>query len=124
MEFTTLERAAIETLLSKSMEGIDVLMAQFAASSVVKREYTGVGFYTTISVPRSVPPVTLTASLQEHLLNGATGLVRDPSLVISFHLWVVEGYLACLEAVELVGGGWPPDESKIEVVGSYIDRAR
>ena len=97
-------------------------MAQFAASSVVKREYTGVGFYTTISVPRSVPPVTLTTSLQEHLLHGATGLVRDPSSVISFHLWVVEGYLTCLEAVSLVADGWPPDESKIEVVGSYIDR--
>jgi hypothetical protein len=122
MEFTKLERAAIETILAKPMEGIDVLRMQFDASSVIKREYTGVGFYTTVSVPRSLPPVTVNAELQDHLIGGASGLVKDPRVVISFHLWVVEGYLKCLEGVTVAGGGWP-DESKIQVFASYYAKS-
>jgi hypothetical protein len=119
MEFTKLERAAIETILSESLESIDVLRAQFAASSVIKRDYTGVGFYTIISVPRSVPPVKETTELRDHLFGGAAGIVgpvEHPRFLISFHLWLDAGYLNTLEGVTLVGEGWP-DESKIEVVG-------
>lgn len=118
MEFTGLERAAIESVLAESVEGIDVLRTQFAASSVVDRDYTGVGFYTTISVPRSIAPAKETGELRDHLFGGATGLVEDPHAIISFHLWLENGYLKCLEGVTVEGDGWP-DESRMRIVGSY-----
>ena len=57
MEFTALERAAIGQILSHPMEGMDILKRQFLVASVSSREYTGVGFYTEILVPASLPPV-------------------------------------------------------------------
>jgi len=119
MEFTKLERAVIQQIIASPIEGVDGLRRQFAASWVVKREYTGVGFYTTISVPESVPPVQESVDLREQLMGGASGLVTsDTDVSISFHLWMRKGYLACLEGVTSQTA-WP-NEEEIEVIASGL----
>jgi len=121
MEFSKLERAAIEQILSKPMNGMDGLRRQFEAASVVKREYTGVGFYTTVSVPSSVPPVEEYVELQEQLQYGAGATIRsDPHEMVAFKLWTNAGYIACLEGVT-TNNFWP-DESEIDVVACRLER--
>jgi len=124
MEFSKLERAVIDLLLSKPMAGTDVLRQQFAAASVTDRDYTGVGFFTKIAVPRSLPPVRLTLELEDHLLYGASGRLKsDPDAGVSFYLRTHEGYLACLEGLRFTDGPWP-DEDDIELVPTYIRRVK
>jgi hypothetical protein len=49
MEFSELERAVIDVILSKPVASIEILRQQFAAASVVDRDYTSRGFYTKIA---------------------------------------------------------------------------
>jgi len=114
LEFTELEHAAVEQILTMSLAGIDAVRRQFEASRVVKREYTGVGFYTDISVPPSIPRIPDDQELREHLIAGAR--VRSaPGELILFQLWITGGYLSCLEATTTKGLSWP-DEQEMEVV--------
>ncbi len=113
VDFSRLERAAIEAILSESVDGMEVLRKQFAAASVLKRDYTGVGFYTTISVPASMPAMPNTRELREALFGGAIARAKsDPEGWVVFHLWDDGGYFACLEGCT-VSDAWP-DEDDIE----------
>jgi hypothetical protein len=113
MEFSRLENAAIETILSKPVDGMEMARTQFAAASVVERDYTSVGFYTTISVPSSVPLMPNTRELRTELFVGAVACPKsDPEGWIHFMLWTSDGYLACLEGCT-VRDSWP-DEDDIE----------
>lgn len=110
MEFSRLEKAAIETILSKPVDGMEVARAQFAAASVVKRDYTGVGFYATMSVPRSVPPMPASKELYDACFDGAGGCPKsDPEGWVLFHLWSDDGYISCLEGYT-VRDSWPPED--------------
>jgi hypothetical protein len=116
MEFSRVERAAIEAILSKPVDGMDVLRAQFATASVVKRDHTGVGFYTTISVPPAVPAMRDSAELREALFAGSAG-----SPGVFFMLWTEAGYLACLEGIT-IHRSWPNDDDIQEIVPCRIAR--
>ncbi|MBN2128455.1 MAG: hypothetical protein JW741_03125 [Sedimentisphaerales bacterium] len=115
MQFSRVERAAIEAILSKSVDGIEIVRTQFAAASVTARDYTGVGFYTTISVPLSVPPMPDNKELRDALFDGAAACAKsDPDGWVFFKLWADGGYLVCLEACT-ASGSWP-NEDDIEDV--------
>ena len=127
MEFSRLEKAAIEAILSKSVDGMEILRQQYAAASPVKRDYTGVGFYTTISVPLSLPPMPSSKELHDALFDGAGGRAKsDPEGWVLFKLWTAGGYLACLEGYT-VRDVWP-NEDDVEEIGPCVmrkvDRAR
>ena len=115
MELTGLERAAIESILACPMDGMDILRRQFASASVVKRDYTGVGFYTQLSVPQSLPSMPKRPELHEAIFHrGAARVKSDPEELILFHLLADKaGYLCQLEAVTTLHD-WP-NESDIEV---------
>jgi hypothetical protein len=117
MDFSRVEEAAIKAILSKSVDGMEVLCQQFAVGSVLKRDYTGVGFYTTISVPASMPAMPHTRELREALFRGAIARAKsDPQGWVVFHLWDEGGYLTCLEGCT-VSDFWP-DEDDIEDFGA------
>lgn len=116
MDFSDLERATIESILVKPVDGMEVVRRQFACASVSKRDYTGVGFFTRLSVPQSVPPVPAgSTELHDALFRGRFARVKsDPEELILFHLYIDDdGYLCQLEAVTTLHD-WP-DESEIEV---------
>lgn len=52
---TGLERAVVNTLLAGKAEVFRVLRQQFSVAQVLKRELTGVGFFTEFSVPPDAP---------------------------------------------------------------------
>jgi hypothetical protein len=121
MDFSRLEKAAIEAILSKSVDGMEVLREQFAAALVLKRDYTGVGFYTTISVPESMPAMPNTKELREALFHGGIARAKsDPEGWVVFHLWDDGGYLACLEGCT-VSDSWPVEDD-IEDFGACAVR--
>jgi hypothetical protein len=62
--FTALERAVVEMLLAGDLPALYALRAQFTASRVAKREFTGVGFFTDFDVPASAPQVSANRSLE------------------------------------------------------------
>lgn len=122
MEFTDLEQAVIRQVLSKPLKGMDTLKRQFEAASVSKREYTGPGFFTTISVPEWLPPAPEDTDLNQQLFAGASATLKsDPGEFISFHVWTEKGYLASLEGIVLKGDSWP-DERDIQVVESMLQK--
>jgi len=111
MEFSALERGVIERILSQPVEGMDVVRKQFTAASVTERDYTGAGFYTTISVPRSVPAVPRNEELVKALRDGITGVASSaPQHAVLFLLWLERGYLSCLEGAT-TDGCWPDERS-------------
>lgn len=122
MEFSKLERAAIEVILSRPPEGMDVLRLQFASASVLRRDYTGVGFFTTIFVPSSVPSRQISGEVHDALFDGALGQPKsDPAGWVHFMLWTDDdGRLASLEGYT-VRDSWPKDDD-IEVVGACETR--
>jgi hypothetical protein len=116
MDWTSLERAAMESVLSQPVEGMDILRRQFACSSVIEREYTGVGFYTTMSVPHSIPPAPNTLAMRRAVFEaGCARVTSDPEELICFHLWLDGGYLCTLEGFTSKRDYWP-NESDIEVI--------
>ena len=120
MEFSRLERAAIEAILSKPLDGMEVVREQFAAATALERDYTGVGFYTKISVPPSIPPIPNSQELRVALFH--TGVARpksDPKGLILFHLWTDGGYLCCLEGVT-VRDAWPNEDDIEDVRPCYV----
>ena len=120
MEFRRLERAAIEAILSKPVDGMEVAREQFAAATVLERDYTGVGFYTKISVPPSIPPMLKTEELHDALVDGAIARPKsDPEGLILFHLWTDVGYLCCLEGVT-VRDAWPSEDDIEDVRPCHV----
>lgn len=116
MDFSRLEKAAIEAILSKPVDGMEIARAQFAVASVMQRDYTGVGFYTTISVPSSVPPLPESRELHDALRDGAGGLPKsDPEGWLLFMLRTDAGYLACLEGWT-VRDSWPNEDDTDRIV--------
>ena len=122
MEFSRVERAAIEAILSKPVDGMEVARAQFAAASVTARDYTGVGFYTTISVPSSVPPMPDSKELHDALFYGAGGRAKsDPQGWVFFILWARKGYLVCLEGCT-VRDSWPNEDDIEDIAPCEVCR--
>ena len=110
MEFSRLEKAAIEAILSQPVDGMEVVRTQFSAASVVKRDYTGVGFFTNISVPSSVPPMPDSKELRDALFHGAGGWPEsDRDGLVMFILWTTDGYISCLEGCT-VRDLWPEED--------------
>jgi hypothetical protein len=113
MEFSRLEKAAIAAILSQHVASMEIVCTQFAAASVVKRDYSSVGFFTEISVPPSVPALPSSKELRDALFYGAMGRAKsDPEGWVHFMLWTDEGYLACLEGYTF-RDAWP-NEDEIE----------
>jgi hypothetical protein len=123
LEFSRLERTAIEAILSKPVNGMEVVRSQFAAASVIKRDCTSVGFYTTISVPASVPAMPDSKELRDVLFAGAGGHARsDPEGWVFFILWTDAGYLTCLEGFT-VREAWPSEDDIGEIGPCEMRRA-
>lgn len=89
------EQRAIEMLLEGDHPVLEVLRVQFSVCSVSDREYTGVGFYTGLSVPESVARVDRPREFA--IDDVCIELERDDNARCGFVLFVREGALACLE---------------------------
>jgi hypothetical protein len=104
--------ATINTLPEESRE---ILFKQFKSAEVVKREFTGVGFYTDYKISREAEPVS-------GLENPLSGLEKD--VFINFEgldvpamcfVWMEGGYIECLECKTFTEN-WPEQIKDFQII--------
>ena len=72
-------------------------MAQIEAARFLKRNWTGVGFFTDIEVARDLPPVNLANLGGVWPINGPHLVSADICDEGDTLLWGAEGYIDCIE---------------------------
>jgi len=102
---TPFEHDAIATILSGDHPVLYALRTQLAKCGVSEREFTGVGFFTSLAVPSDVPSAPVSKRL-------ALGNVHVPMEGVAHGLGLVlfveEGRLAILEGFTY-DGPWPDE---------------
>jgi hypothetical protein len=110
VELLPLERAVLEMITRGDSQILQTLKRQIARSTVARREYTGVGFFTYLLVPDDVPRVS---GVKDRF---PVGDIRAEIIGLDhgagFLLWVEVGCASCLE-------GYTYDEPWPEVVGTF-----
>lgn len=108
---TALESAVLSGLLEGDLSVLSVLRAQVEHATVRRREWTGVGFWTDLDVPSSIPRLTRTERFQ---VTGVYG--RHPALEagVGFALDVSDGVVRSLEGYTYEEA-WPKDADLIEL---------
>ena len=109
---TPLEKAVIDTLLETGGEPFDTARQQLARASIIKREFTGVGFFTEFAlaadaqVRRDLPDATL----------GNVG-AELPSLQhgAGFLLFIRGGVVTMLEGFTYADDQWPERTDEFRV---------
>ena len=96
LELEPIERDAMRMLLAGDHPALEILRQQFAQSTVTKREYTGVGFFTDFAVPDCLTvvrkPRIIIADVSaeiEGLEHGCGFIlfVETGELTLECHLW-------------------------------------
>lgn len=91
--FTELELAALSAIFAETPEFASALKQQLAIATVVDRENTGGGFFTTIAVDGDAPTVSSPRVLGYETQARVVGMEYG----LGFVLFVEEGKLALLE---------------------------
>ena len=100
-----MERRALEMLLAGDNDELAVFRAQLSATTVASREFTGVGFFTRLSVPAELPGVKGRAHMViSDLCAEVSGLEHEAS----FLLFMEDGAIDVLECA-IVDDHWPVD---------------
>ncbi|MGH6868442.1 MAG: hypothetical protein ACREDA_06145 [Methylocella sp.] len=112
---TDLENAVLEKLLAGNSDTFRILYQQYQEIDVIKREMTGVGFYTYFSKAKVAPPLPGEPSFHfsdvHAELKGLEGGAGFLLTINKGYLYDLEGY--CYE------GAWPEN---IEIISiSYVD---
>jgi hypothetical protein len=106
MELTALERAVLDKLFAGDHPSFPALRAQVDRVRVLERTFSGVGFFSDVTVPDDVPPAQLAKDAVwfgdvfaefDGLSHGATFVVR-----------IADGRLEMLEG-STVDEPWPPE---------------
>jgi hypothetical protein len=98
-----LERGVIEKLLEGDDETLAKLRRQFEKAVVVKREMSGVGFYTTLAVKEGVYRIDDRSFIFGDVIAEIPGLENGAG----FLLYVRDGLLDCLEGYTYGDERWP-----------------
>lgn len=107
-EITPIERQVMQMLLAGQHPTLETLRQQFARSNVAKRDFTGVGFFTSFNVPgclpRLVPPRRI-------VIGDVCADVDGLEYGCGFILFVDDGLLGTLEC-HLWGDNALPDNPR------------
>ncbi|HKF52838.1 MAG TPA: hypothetical protein VKB26_11040 [Candidatus Acidoferrales bacterium] len=96
---TPLEHAVLRAICKEYPSDRAALEAQLATATVLRRENTGAGFFTYLSVERtSSNPIG-----GYRLRNGPNAKVEGLEHGMGFILWLKEGYINCLEGYAYAG---------------------
>ncbi len=110
LALTKLERLVLDKLLAGDHPVLTGLRDQLARSSIIKREFSGKGFFTEFRLPPGAGPVP---SLRPRIRFGdVVAELRGVEGGAGFLLFVDDGYLVTLEGYVFMGS-WP-DQPEIE----------
>ena len=93
MAFTELELAALRSIFSEKPELALQLERQLSIATVIKRENTGVGFFTTISLPPTADAIDMSEPTSGETHARISGLEHGMGFVLFFD----EGRIGTLE---------------------------
>jgi hypothetical protein len=110
-ELTDLERAVLEKLVAGDDQRLAELREQLETTLASKREMTGVGFFTTLSV------LDPTHRLGDQSLELGGVIAQIPSLTYGagFLLFIRNGFLNLLEGFVYGDDPWPENISSFEI---------
>lgn len=100
--FTDLELAALHSIFAETPDLAPALEQQLAVATVVKRENSGGGFFTTISVDGDAPRVSVSDVLGFETQARVNGLEHG----LGFVLFTKDGLMQMLE-----GFAWGPEST-------------
>lgn len=116
-ELTGLERAVIACLLAPKHPVTDALRNQADRCRVAAREFTGVGFYTTLEVPSDAAPAAVRSGRMT--LGDVTVTIDGLKRGAGFVLWIEDGVLQDLEAFT-----YEPQARILSRIVDEVDRHR
>ena len=106
------EKKVLSEIASADTER-NTLLAQVELADVTKREDTGVGFYSHLSLPKNAPRLSSRRWKIEDMPK-AHGAHPQLEAGAGFILWIKDGFMTCLEGYTY-GGKWPSDEKKFKL---------
>jgi hypothetical protein len=109
-DLTTLEQAVMQALLDGDDDILSILREQLKTTLVVKREMTGVGFYTTFEVSADVPRADNRSFKFGDVVASITGLKHGAG----FLLYVKLGVLQMLEGYSY-DEPWPEENAEFKL---------
>jgi hypothetical protein len=111
LRLNALERAVIRATAAALGEAGLALEQQLAASSVVSRNHSGVGFVTRLRIAEGASPLPAGAAGRLRPVQASHPELGEPA---EFLVQVRDGYLASIEAF-CREGMWPSDDSQFRV---------
>jgi hypothetical protein len=97
LQFTPLERAALEEICRQQPEECQALQHQLATASVSRRENSGAGFFTYLKVDRSTQPIETGG----RVLGNVSATVEGFKQPILLMLFMENGYADFLEGATI-----------------------
>jgi hypothetical protein len=94
---TPLERAALKRISEKYPDARQALEAQLATATVVRRENSGAGFFTHLTVDRSTQPLTTLETVFGKVAASIEGF-KQPMILL---LFTKQGYAVMLEGATI-----------------------
>jgi hypothetical protein len=111
-DLSAFERQALDTILELDHPILEVLRQQLGLCRVTEREFTGVGFFTSLTVPPDAPRAGGDATFS---VSGADADLEGLARGAGFHLFITNGILDYLEA-HTYDEPWP------DTMGEYTIR--
>ena len=108
---TPLEKAVLEVMFDQPGELYATLRQHLAHATVTKREVSGVGFFTSFTIPSDAP---VRRDLADRVIQDVAADISGLEHGASFVLFVREGVLSMLEGVTSTGE-WPEDTHDFRV---------
>lgn len=109
IDYNIFENAVMNTIFNNKNEDIENLKEQYKNSSVVSREFSGVGFFTEFATQKQNQCRALKFKL------GCSGSINDVEYGVGFILFIVDGYIKMLEGYTYAGETWPEKITKYEL---------
>jgi hypothetical protein len=110
------EKTVMDMLLAGDDEYYPILRNQYAQSMVASREFTGVGFFTTFSLPENSPPCSVSGRVNDVQAS------FDDGEVYYFILYITDGKIDTLEGFRTHRETWSYDYDKAEISYCFEDR--
>ena len=114
--FELFEKAVMDKILFGEDSNLAILREQYKDASVIEREFTGVGFYSTFQTSPKSPRLEIKHSIQ---LCGVIGQIDELPHGVGFVLFIKGGVIDCLEGFTYGDVKWPEYFAKFSL--SYVD---
>lgn len=92
--FEEFEKAVMHKMLDKNNQISEILQEQYKRSQIIKRDFTGTGFFTDLEMAQDAPHVTESI---EGGFGDVIASINGSSFDFGFVLFIVDGVMTCLE---------------------------